>query len=456
MYRAGERTLWRDEIWQYNIVGSADLMFDTMRLETMNGLVHVVTMFGWTAVVDRNEFLLRLPSMLAMGVAIGFMAAIAQRWSTATALTAVGLALANPLVWRYGAEARPYAFFTAAGAAALWALLRIHAGDEVRWPVAALAIANVVMIYSHLYGWFYLAAQAAALPLFAPTRRRPLVQAGLLSAFAGAAVPVVMVLSRTEPYAWQQEPSVRTAYRTALELWGQSRPGLAVTVALATIALAGSTRVGRSDGAPAVAVVAVWAAVPPALGWTFSQVKPVWHVRYLLPSLPATLVLAAIGIVVLARFASPLARPVAVALAAVLIVVGVGAVSDLMNFRGFEDLRSPAELVGDEAVAGDRLVYTGGASLGYAHYAVDHPSAATDVEDSYWWYGAVDADRVRAALPGSAAANTYWLVSLIDGDQAWQWHHTVIAALEPTHRVDRSWTFPNVEVRHLVPRSPTS
>ena len=127
-------------------------------------------MHGWTSFGD-GEAWLRLPSAVAMAVAVGMLADLGRRWWGSGAGVAAGLLLAlSPMASRYAQEARPYALAVLAAVAAAWSLWRAAgyssptdapagsagsaglAGSARRWwiayatAVAALGVVHVVAL----------------------------------------------------------------------------------------------------------------------------------------------------------------------------------------------------------------------------------------------------------------------------------------------------------------------
>jgi len=86
---------------------------------------------GMDGLARPSEFLLRLPSLICMGLAGGLLAAAAWRaWGIAAGIVLLVLWLGNNLVERYAVEARPYALLLFFLAAAVWSSIRLWLAAE--------------------------------------------------------------------------------------------------------------------------------------------------------------------------------------------------------------------------------------------------------------------------------------------------------------------------------------
>src|SRR5262249_22580314 len=151
-YRIGGASLWRDEA--ATISGSQRPLTAILAMLPNQDAVHgpyYVLMHAVIAVGGISASTLRLPSLLAMSVAVGLTAALGRRLALASGLPvarAVGslarLALiATPLTTRHAQQATPYALTALFAVLATYALLR--AVRSPRWPFWGLYAAVVTM-----------------------------------------------------------------------------------------------------------------------------------------------------------------------------------------------------------------------------------------------------------------------------------------------------------------------
>ena len=161
-YRIGVPSLWRDEA--ATISGSQrslPAIATMMRHEDAVHAPYYVLMHPVIALGGTSATVLRLPSLIAMTLAVGLTAALGRRLAQASGLpgaTALGivagLALtAVPLTTRYAQEARPYALATLFAVAASYAFVRALGSPLRRWWVlyaVALLLAGLFDLFAAL------------------------------------------------------------------------------------------------------------------------------------------------------------------------------------------------------------------------------------------------------------------------------------------------------------------
>ena len=182
-YRIGGPSLWRDEA--ATISGSQRPVFAIATMvqheDAVHGpyylLMHLVIAAGGISATT-----LRLPSLIAMCLAVGLTAALGRRLAQASGMAApqtagllAGLALAAvPLTTRYAQEARPYALTTLFAVLATYLLVRAVASP--RWPwwvlyAAALVLTGLFSLASMLLVGAHLVSLLAARRTSAGGRR---------------------------------------------------------------------------------------------------------------------------------------------------------------------------------------------------------------------------------------------------------------------------------------------
>jgi hypothetical protein len=233
-----------------------------------------------------DEVGLRLLSLVAGVGAVAVLTRAVQRLAgTAVGLAAGLLAAANPLVVEYAAEARGYSLALLATATALLGLARWLDGDGL----LLYGLGAAAMGLAH---WFALPALAGMALGAALLRRRPLRPLVLVTGLAVLPTAALVVLAVANGAGGDNVGFIRDTGLRLPELAARAWSGgsaLLLVLTLAAVA-AGLVRGGR------VAVVAgAWLAVP-LLALTVVQLaRPVFVPRYLLPSLLALAVLAALG-----------------------------------------------------------------------------------------------------------------------------------------------------------------
>src|SRR6185437_6874545 len=316
-------SLWRDEA--ATISGSqrplSAIMALTLHQDAVHGAYYLL-MHAVIAIGGITETALRLPSLIAMCLAVGLTASLGVRLADNCGLPAprllgllAGLLLVVvPLTTRYAQEARPYALATLFAVAATYLLVRA-AADE-RWPwwvgyAAALTLTGLVNLFAVLlviaHGLSLLAARTSASADVPPegtrlasgTLRRWLIAvvvAGVLLAPLAAAS-----MSQSGQLSWVTRPDPSTVASLIRDFSG-------ATVAIPVIAALGLLGCGawpglrRGLGRLTLAWVALpWLLVPPAALLAISLADSLYVERYVVFCLPALSLLAAAGLVWLAK-----------------------------------------------------------------------------------------------------------------------------------------------------------
>ena len=350
-YQIGDPSLWRDEAYTkdaiarpfgqiFALLGHQDAVHGAYYL-----LMHVVA-----AVLGTSATALRFPSLCAMVIAAGFVAATGRRAAALAlppaaadgapaaadgaadsgrngrgldvpALTGLfsGLLFATaPYMTYYAQMARSYAIETMFAVIASYLLLRAWPDGRWRWWLGYGAAVALTGLFN-IFGLLIVAAHGVTLLLTdargqtAPGRRAGRIPLRWLAACAAAVIvlgPLLGLASRQqEQIAWLTRPNLNAMQRLLTSLAG-SRP---LIVPFALLALAGLLAAWRADGwrplNPA-AIALPWLVVPPFVLVAVSFVKPVYYVRYIEFCLPALAILAGAGLTGLVRLAAvtPLRR----------------------------------------------------------------------------------------------------------------------------------------------------
>ncbi len=336
-YQIGGASLWRDEAYTkdaiarpfgqiFVLLGHQDAVHGAYYL-----LMHVVA-----AVLGTSAAALRFPSLCAMVIATGFVAATGRRAAALAlapdagrngrgldvpALTGLlsGLLFATaPYMTYYAQMARSYAIETMFAVIASYLLLRAWPDGRWRWWLGYAAAVALTGLFN-IFGLLIVVAHGITLLLTdargqtAPGRRigrNPRASRVPLRwlAACGAAVivlgPLLSLASRQQvQIAWLNRPTLNAMERLLVNLAG-SRPLIAP---FALLALAGLLTAWRADHwrplNPA-AIALPWLVVPPFVLIAVSFVKPVYYVRYIEFCLPALAILAGAGLTGLIRLAA--------------------------------------------------------------------------------------------------------------------------------------------------------
>ena len=171
------------------------------------------------AVFGNSEAALRLPSVLAMGAALFFIARIAARLiHPAAAWFAVFACLAFRTFDYFAADARPYGLGIAVASASILFLIRWL--DNARWlDEAVFVVLAAVLWWVHLFYWpFYLLyAMYAAIRIFrkdTPVSATQIIVAvaAIACALAPVALTAIRISRQAQEHAFNGLPTVRNLF----------------------------------------------------------------------------------------------------------------------------------------------------------------------------------------------------------------------------------------------------
>ncbi|BCL20841.1 membrane protein [Streptomyces tuirus] len=238
--------------------------------------------------VHPSEVVLRLPSVCAATATAGLVAALGVRLAGPRVGLGAGVLYAiTPMTGHYAQEGRSYALVAAGVAGATLLLVRAvdAAGAQAWWPYGTVVALTCVL---HELAVPVLGAHAVTLALLRVPRR---VWSGWGRA-AGAAALLVLPLvwvsqGQAAQVAWLVSPGWDRVERLARNfIPGQAGPVFFAALLLMTVGL-------RERRTAAVALPLLL--VPPGILMTVSQVRPLYHDRYVLYALAGASLLVAAG-----------------------------------------------------------------------------------------------------------------------------------------------------------------
>ncbi|MSQ10514.1 MAG: hypothetical protein EXR52_05850 [Dehalococcoidia bacterium] len=302
LYRSGRQGLSADEIATLQASQAPDL---AAFLQSHAGLDHPPVYFLferlWVSVAGTSEFALRFPSAAA-GVAGVVLLYQTGRLLGApyVAVVAALLVTISPLAVYFGQEARGYTFMLLGLTCCLWLALRLARGGRDRWWVlwgivaAFTALTMYVAIPALAAMAAYVTWQAREQGRWRAWRWCVLAGALLFGAWAAYANPLSSVYDTAGDLTPRADMLTMLFRAVGAPVAGAFLPDPWVwftAVPFLTMALAGATTATVSQrwllaGSVLVSVTIVMLAAVDRLGF---------HPRYLLPALPATYLLAAMG-----------------------------------------------------------------------------------------------------------------------------------------------------------------
>lgn len=444
----GAPSLWLDEGFTCRLIGLPNLEIVRRTAADDHPPLYYLALKGWTGLAGGSVTAIRGFSVLLDTAALVVLFGLARELSATRAavragaapdhepaLLAAALLALCPSAIVHAREARmyPLAILLATGSAwALWRALR-RSGSAAAW--AAFAALAILLVYTHNYGLFVVAAEAAIAAVDLARRRTRGAVAG--AQLGRAALAFAAVALAYSPWAWVLLAQVRRVGRgywtgpislatvgTALEqlYTGEWSAGAGDRGTVAMIVVAVVIGLSLRLGGEAGLLCALLASAPLVLGVAASLVlgQGIVASRYLSLGVPFFLIALA-GLVGRVRDA-----PSRVLLATVL--VGTLAIRDALAWpeagaSGKPGLRAAARLIGERHRAGDLvLACSPDLYLGLRHYlpAPARPYYASDdlAERSRPFAAAIDRDDVLSARQvRDSAARRAWVVLAPRGSQ---------------------------------------
>ncbi|MBS1869635.1 MAG: glycosyltransferase family 39 protein [Actinobacteria bacterium] len=210
-----------------------------------------------------------------------------------------------PFLTAYGEEARMYSLMALLGL--LTSACFLHAFVyRRRGYIAAYAVGQALMLYTHSWGIFFGVGAFLALAYLwwiAPRQeRRGLLRDGAL-AFGGAAllylpwVPTLLYQSSHTGAPWANKPRFGVPIQIARDVLGGYGPAVALVLVggFGLALLLGARRTRGDRQRQSIFVLAGIAVVTLALAWLLSQVSPAWASRYFAAMVGPLLLLLALG-----------------------------------------------------------------------------------------------------------------------------------------------------------------
>jgi mannosyltransferase len=365
-WRLADKSLFRDEAFTAStVLRSWDSLLRLTLHHEANGAAHAYLLKAWTT-FGSSEAVLRSFSVLCTILTVPIVAAIGWRLvSSRVAVLSAALFILNGSVAAHAQNARAYALaMLLAGAATLLFVADVQ--RPRRATVAGWVVCCSLLVYANLVGGLIVVCHLASL-WFLPEEdrrwRRRIIAAGVVTV---ATFPLIALIAghKENQRLGAFDPG---AYRDVLfTLSGRAGViGVVSASVLAFLALRTTVRTWkaglRSRPAWSQAVVLMWAALPLCMLTLMSPIRPMVIGRYLLFSLPAIAIYAAIGLDGAIKDCERRPNRSGLWLAVVPLVLalaaGVYGLRYWYSDGGEEDWRQSARHVFDRAGPQDRILF---------------------------------------------------------------------------------------------------
>ena len=352
----GSRSLWLDEGATVALARASWQQFGFVwwHGEASLQTIYFLLMRGWIH-LGSSEACIRSLSAIFGIAAIPLMYVVARKFTGATwSLGAASLLAFNPAHVYYSQEARSYSVAIFLVLLSTYFFVRaVEDGRGRDWVLWTLF--SVTAFYSHDFAALVLVAQAASLFFKAPPVpwQRTILGGSIIFA---AAIPALTYIFRASPenlhFVWMPKPSLKEIWHLTM-FFGSSGIKVALSLVLWGAGLAAvirARREGALEDAWRGALLVLWAALPVVILALVSLRQPMFLQRYVVFSLPATVLLAALGASILSKWR------IGLVLMIVLCVTNVPTIVKRYH-KPREDWRGATATVLSSAAPGDAVAF---------------------------------------------------------------------------------------------------
>ncbi len=415
IYGLGSESLWWDEVYAISTMAHpGPLEIICLSSTDNNPPLFYLILHYWMLLAGDSAFAVRLPSAIVGAVAVLVMYRIGTLLfdKSAGLLAALILALSAYHV-RYAQEARAYGLMVFLTLLSFYFFVRLMKGGAPRHAVVGYVISTALLVYTHFFGVFFVAAQVLYLLASRENLRRWILPGGALALLY---VPWVLllavnVLSPTGAWrggtTWIPEPTLLDVARI-FQAYSES---LLLTIFLTSLAGYGTFRIMRQQR-PAAYLLLAWLLVPIVVPFLVSHLyRPMLVDRYTIAASPAFYLLITQGFAGLKGFAL---RERRYARALLVVLVAALSVVSIMGYFGAvtkQPWREVAGYVEENGRDGDLVLLYGG-TLPFDYY-----SERPDV-DKEAFLASKNAGMRKTVSSAVAGRDRVWLVVFWETGQA--------------------------------------
>lgn len=337
-WRMTESCLWFDEIFS---VHAAEQVWGSLLSFVALDLIHpplfYVLLKLWTTAGGEGLFWLRLFPVVFSVFAIFPFQALCRELKLAfwNRFLALFLFAVNGSLIKYAQEVRMYSLLLCFGLFSMWLFARYFIKGKSFVP---LVIVNVILVYTHYFGWFVIGAEVAAILIFQRIKWR---RAAVMFAIAMVSfIPWVVAIVRAaksgtglaQNIGWMSRPNLRVVFQFVLDLvepfyyqastdqpisvFKVSIPVLLVSV-VALVMFFANRRRDSGRETQAIYLLGILAGLPVVAAFIASWLLPysVWGTRHLI------IVFAPVAILTAMAVAKVAIRPVRVAAVSLIVLL---------------------------------------------------------------------------------------------------------------------------------------
>ncbi len=260
--------------------------------EENNPPLHFILMHFWVKLVPLDEGWLRLPSAIFSALIVWPLFRIGERLAGYhTALMASLLFFFSTYHIGFAHEVRAYSLFALLATTSIWQLIRVSEGRSILW----LSVINVLMIYTHFFGWLMIGIQFLCVLLLKEWRKdlRSMVKVIAIALIAYLPYFYIFILRLNTSVGegtWLYPPSIEEPYNM---IWRWSNAPIVAAILIVVIAI----HLIRSRMRDLLTRLAtIWTFVPLIGMFLISFMVPIYLDRYLIYASPGFFLLSAISL----------------------------------------------------------------------------------------------------------------------------------------------------------------
>lgn len=319
LWGLGQKSIWLDEIWSITVARMPlHSVIWSIRNQDPNASLYYLLLHYWIA-LGQSEFIVRLMSALAGAATIAIFYALGEHlFNKRVGLIASLLLAVNLYHIQYSQEARSYSLVVLLVSLSSFLFVKAIERHGKKY-LAPYVLVSALAVYAHVFGILVIAAQCASLILLqlhqVPWKR---LAAAMVATGALVLPAAILLYERTKvPFvklSWVPPPSIRRVYDLLYAFAGNASyygveigkaPGGKILLLIVFGAwIAGSWFAirtlwlqGRSLASWKAGLLLCWAFLPISINLIVSLgPQSMFLTRYMLVSLPAFSLLAAVGI----------------------------------------------------------------------------------------------------------------------------------------------------------------
>ena len=311
--------LWFDEIFSVHAAEhSWDSILTFVALDLIHPPLFYVLLKLWIAVAGESLSSLRaLPVLFSIVSIVPFLLLLRElKINIKTQCISLVLLIINGSILKYSLEVRMYSLLMCLGGFSMWLFARFFVRGK---SLAPLVIVNILLVYTHYFGWFVVLSEVVAILAFERKKFRPVM--AMLGTVAAAFLPWVVAVwnaaatgaGLNQNIGWMSRPGVKSIVQLVLNLiepfyyqTSSAEPMSIFVVSLpifviaitALIIYVADWKLQDVDGRKAFQLLAVFVAVPLSIAFTVSWFLPysIWGTRHLIIVFVPVLILVAVAI----------------------------------------------------------------------------------------------------------------------------------------------------------------